>query len=156
MTSLDLAYDQVAASYDRALHRLNSIESRVQALMAFSASFLLTGPALVALAMASVDFTSWWLGAAVGLAVLNLAIGAVIRTQGELKLPEPHGIDTIWLQLQSQEFKEESLLWANIHFEHNRNLVNRKGRWASAMTFLFLAEILGLGIWGLDQLGGLG
>lgn len=153
MTTLDLAYDQIPASYDRALQRLNSVESRVQALMAFSASFLLTGPALVALTMANIDFTSWWLAAAVCLALLNLVVGAVVRTWGEFRLPEPHGVDTIWLQLQTQEFKEESLMWANIHFEYNRRLVNRKGRWAVTMTYLFLVEIFALTIWGLDQLG---
>ena len=156
MTSLDLAYDQIQASYDRAMHRLNSVESRVQVLMAFSATFLLTGPALVALSKANLDFTSWWFGGAIGLAVINLAIGAVVRMRGELQLPQPHTVDTLWLKLQPEEFKEESLIWAHIHFEENRSLVNGKGRWAAAMTLIFLAEILGLAKWGLDQLGWLG
>ena len=45
---VDLAYNLMQSSYDSIMSRLNAVESRIQAVMVFSASFLFTAPVLVA------------------------------------------------------------------------------------------------------------
>ena len=79
------AYDFVRASYDWMMHRLNAVESRIQTLMMFSASFTVTGPVLVALLAEEASLKSGWFVAAVALALLNLLIGAVARAYCGLK-----------------------------------------------------------------------
>ena len=72
MTGVDLAYDLVQSSYEWAVVRLNAVENRIQALMVFSASFVLT-----ATAAADISLTSWWFYLALAMGLLNLVLGTV-------------------------------------------------------------------------------
>lgn len=151
MSGIDLAYELIPATYDWMMQRLNSMENRIQALMVLSASFLLTGPALVALAVEDISFDSWWFYLALTTAIANLAAGAAMRIWGELRLPGPRGVDSGWLSLDDREFKWSSIWWAQRHFEENERIVRWKGRSAICMTVLFLAETLFLTFWGMGQ-----
>lgn len=150
MPALDLAYDLVAASYDWAIQRLDSMESRIQALMVFSASFLLTGPAVVAIAADDVSFTSWWFYLALVTAIGNLATGAFFRIWGEVRLPKPR-IESEWLNIGDDEFKWSTIYWANEHFSQNIRLINWKWKGVVLMTVAFLIETTFLTVWGLQQ-----
>ena len=77
MTSLDLTYEMIPAFYALVVQRLDAVQNRIQSLMVFSGSFLLTGPALAAVASNGISFASYWFYAAVALAVLNIVIGLV-------------------------------------------------------------------------------
>ena len=151
VSGLDLAYDLLPATYDWMIQRLNSMENRIQALMVLSASFLLTGPALVALAVDSISFSSVWFYLALITAFSNLVTGAAMRIWGELKLPGPRGVDSGWLSLDGHEFRWSSIWWAEIHFKENERIVRWKGRSAIVMTVGFLGETLFLTLWGMGQ-----
>ena len=150
---VDRAYDFVRTSYDWAILRLNAVESRIQALMVFSAGFIVTGPALVAIGEEDVSLSSAWFYLALATAGLNLLVGAIARAWGEIKLLGLNHVYRDWLALADWEFKQESVRWAAEHFKDNVKLVNRKGSAAIWMTFAFLAETMFLVVWGLDQLG---
>lgn len=151
MPGIDLAYDLVPATYDWMIQRLTTMENRIQALIILSASFLLTGPALVGLAAESVDFGSWVFWTALLVAIGNLAVGVVARNWGKLDLPGPRSIEGGWLTLSDQEFKMAYIWWANEHFIHNGSLVNRKGLVAVGMSIGFLVETMLLTVWGITQ-----
>lgn len=148
---LDLAYDLLPATYDWTLQRLTTMENRIQALIILSASFLLTGPALVALAADNVSFDSavFWL--ALGVAMLNLAGGVFARQWGKIQLPGPRSVRGGWLELSATDFKREYIRVANEHIGHNLKLVNYKGTVAVWMSGAFLLETLLLVIWGIMQ-----
>ena len=149
------AYDFVRASYDWMVHRLNAVESRIQTLMMFSASFTVTGPVLVALLAEEASLKSGWFVAAVALALLNLLIGAVARAYGGLKLLGVQRIYEEWLERTDWEFKRSAVYWAGSHFERNSDLVNRKSKAVTAMTLAFILEAAFMLVWGLGEAGDL-
>ena len=81
---VERAYDFVRTSYDWAILRLNAVESRIQALMVFSAGFIVTGPALVAVGEEDISLSSVWFYLALATAGLNLLVGAIARAWGEI------------------------------------------------------------------------
>ena len=150
-SGLDLAYELIPATYDWMVQRLNTMEERIQALIVLSAGFLLTGPALVALAADGIRFDSLWFYLALVAATINLATGAGMRSWGKLKLPEPRVIDSEWLSAEAREFKWASIYWAKRHFDENNRLVSVKAFAAVVMTIAFLLETVFLTVWGMGQ-----
>ena len=120
--------------------------------MVFSGSFLLTGPALAAVASNGISFASYWFYAAVALAVLNIVIGLVSASIGLLRLARPHDLDSGWLELDVEEFKRSSIWWANKDLDHNLGLVNAKIKGALVMAGVLAAELALLVIWGVLQI----
>lgn len=148
MPGLDLLYDQIPASYELMLQRLESMEKRLQDLMLFSTSFLLPGPAIVVLALNPASLQSYLFYAATALALLNLVIGTITRFfTDKLLLPQPQLPDSPWARLSENEFKIQSLRFAHFNANKNAELVNSKSKWASRMTVVFLAEIAVLIAW---------
>lgn len=148
MPGLDLLYEQIPASYEQMMQRLESMEKRLQDLMLFSTSFLLPGPAIVVLALNPASLQSYLFYSATALALLNLVIGTITRFfTGKLLLSLPQRPDSPWARLTESEFKAEALLYAHFNGSKNLALVNSKGKWASIMTVVFLAEIAVLVAW---------
>ena len=153
VTGVDLAYGLVQSSYEWAVVRLNAVENRIQVLMVFSASFVLTAPALVAATGNTISLGSYWFYFALGLAVLNLIIGTVTRAFGGIRLLALNKIANEWLSLSSEWFMLYAVEAAAEHFEANLKVVNRKGQTIILMTILFLLETLLLAAWGISQVG---
>ena len=151
MTSLDLTYDLIPASYALVVQRLDAAQNRIQSLMVFSGSFPLTGPALAAVASNDVSFNSAWFYAAVALATLNIVIGLVSISIGTLRLIRPHELDSGWLELDVELFKRSSIQWANRNLDHNLKLVNLKGHIGIGMAGMLIAELALLIAWGVSQ-----
>lgn len=152
MTSLDLNYEMIPAAYAVLVQRLDAAQNRIQSLIVLSGSFLLTGPALAAVASNGVSFASYWFYAAVALAVLNIIMGLVAASVGILRLARPHDLNSGWLELDVEEFKRSSTWWANRDIDHNLRLVNAKVRGALAMAGVLIAELALLVIWGISQI----
>ena len=150
---VDLAYGRIQSSYDWVLSRLNAVEGRIQALMVFSASFILTAPALVAATGSAITLASPVFLLAVGIATLNLIVGTVTRARGLIKLPGIYTDPREWLELSAYWFKFYAVEEATEHFEVNVRTVNGKGKVVIRMTILFLLETACLVIWGLLQIG---
>ena len=151
MPGIDLAYDLLPATYDWMLQRLTTMENRIQALIILSASFLLTGPALVGLAEDNVDFGSWVFWTALAAALGNLAAGLAARNLGRVQLPGPRSLEGGWLALSERDFKREYIRVANEQIAYDLKLVNRKGVVAVLMSGVFLVETLCLTLWGVMQ-----
>ena len=151
MTSLDLTYDLIPASYALVVQRLDAAQNRIQSLMVFSGSFLLTGPALAAVAAREVSFESYWFYAAMAFAAFNVVFGLIVISFGSLHLPRPHDVESEWLKLDVEEFKRSSIWWANKDLDHNVNLVNAKGYSSISMAGILIAELALLIAWGVSQ-----
>lgn len=150
-TSLDLSYDLIPGAYALVVQRLDAVQNRIHSLMVFSGSFLLTGPALAAVADQAVTFQSYWFYAAVALAVFNVVSGLIVTSVGSLHILRPPDVDSEWLKLDVGEFKQTSLWWSNKNLEHNVKLVNRKGHGSIAMTGILILELVLLIAWGVSQ-----
>lgn len=151
MTSLDLTYEMIRDSYTLIVQQLDALENRIHSVMVFSASFLLTGPALAAVTSNGISFNSNWFYAAIALAVVNIAIGLTARNLGTIYLPRIHDVDSGWLELEVEEFKRSSIWWANQNLDHNITLVKSRARASLLMTLVLLAEVALLITWGLIQ-----
>ena len=95
----------------------------------------------------TLSFSSSWFVAAMGLAVLVIFLGSLIRLSGTLSLLDPMVVHNKWLHLSEWEFRQHALYFAGEDFDRNVRLVNRKARGVTAMTVLFFAELLCLFVW---------
>ena len=152
MTSLDLTYEMIPAAYAVLVQRLDAAQNRSQSLIVLSGSFLLTGPALAAVASNGVSFASYWFYAAAALAVFNVVFGLVVTSVGSLAIPRPPDLNSGWLELDVEQYKRASLWWANRDIDHNLRLVNAKVRSALVMAGVLIAELALLVIWGISQI----
>ena len=151
MTGLDLTYEMIPAAYALVVQRLDAAQNRIQSLMVFSGSFLLTGPALAAVAARQVSFDSYWFYAAMAIAAFNVVFGLIVISFGSLHLPRPHDVESEWLKLDVEEFKRSSIWWANKDLDHNIKLVNAKGYSSISMAGILIAELALLIAWGVSQ-----
>ncbi len=151
LPGINLAYELVQNSYDRAVTRLNAVEGRIQAVMVFSASFVATAPVLVAASGNTISLNSIWFYIALGLAILNLIAGTIMRAMGEITLPGLNRVRAEWLVLTEAEFKLEAIRWGAEHFDKNVKTINRKGHAVILMTIVFLGQTLFLVFWGWSQ-----
>ena len=135
------------------MRRLNAVEGRIQALMMFSVSLGVTVPILVASLVEGVSFQSALFVLGLAAALLNLVIGTVARTWGQVTLLNLQAVCAEWLHLPEWEFKRRAVYWAGQHFQHNTHVVNKKGRTVLLMTIAFLVEAVFMSAWGLSEAG---
>ena len=113
--SAGLAYEFVAPSYDWIQRRFESVERRIQAFLAFTATLTLGVPALVIAFDKSADFSSVWFIAAMVAAVLNLASGIAAKFIGGnsgIWFLSPDNLYEGWLHYTELEFKRNAIYWA--------------------------------------------
>ena len=144
---VDLAYGLMQSSYDSIMNRLNAVESRIQAVMVFSASFFFTAPILVTTSESDITLNSAIFYLAGLAALLNLIIGTLTRAFGKLKLARVYGDVQEWFDLPEYWFKVYAVEEAATHYRINVKTVNRKGNIAIAMTGVFIVEIVFLASW---------
>lgn len=152
--ALDLAYAFVLPSYEWALKRYEAVESRLNQLL-LVATGLITGIPAVAKALDSnLSLQSPWFYAAAVLAAGIALVGAWVKAAGELGLWDP-GVfaDPSWRALSRERVQKWAVHYASAHFDQNVTLVNRKGRIATVLTFLFLVEAACLALWLTFALG---
>lgn len=149
---VDLAYNLMQNSYDLAVSRLNAVENRIQAVMVFSASFIVTVPVLIAATGNTIALATPLFYVAATIAGTNLLIGTLTRALGEVKLPRIYLNPREWLGLHAYWFKFYAVEDATQHFKDNLRTVNRNGLVAIIMTGLFLAETVLLAVWGFSQI----
>ncbi len=151
LPSLGLAFGMVQSSYDSVVSRLNAVESRIQAVMVFSASFFFTAPLLVAASEANLTLNSPFFYTAGALALLNLAVGTATRALGTISYLGLNEVRDYWLVLTEDDFRLEAVRWAALHYERNLRTVNCKGLIGIGMTAAFMLEAILLIYWGLVQ-----
>ena len=143
-SSVDLAYDIAVASYDAAVKRLDSIDSRIQTLLAFAVS----ASAVVFSATAGrIPFHSLWFYGALTFLLASVSFGIYARWYGDIWLLKPNVFYERWLNKDSDTFKRDLIYWAGCDFIDNMNLVDRKWRLSIAVILFFSLEVACLAVW---------
>lgn len=144
---VNIAYDLVERSYKVMLERLEAVEGRIQGLQTLVVTFTLAVPIFSAGIARVTDFSSSRFIAALVAFIVAVICGVVGRAWGSVTLVNPKVIYEKWLHYPEWEFKKTALYWAGEHYEANALLVNRKGYFLTAMSALFVVEVLLLLSW---------
>lgn len=127
--SIDLAYPIAVASYDAVSKRLDSLDGRLQSIIAFATVVFV---AVVSMANANkISFDSWWFYSAVVVYVVAACIGTFARLYGSAQALDPKLLFNEWLFKQEIEFKKDMIYFAGEAFDHNNTLAN--GKWQAAV-----------------------
>jgi hypothetical protein len=146
--AVEEAYAFVLPSYQWAITRLESVDSRIQTLQAFILTVSTAVPAFVTTTLGKASLSSRWLVSALVIAGAAVLIGLVGRATGGIRVASPESLYTgKWLKKAVWEFKKDILYFAGKDFEANRKLVNWKGNLVTAMTWLFVVEVVLILMW---------
>jgi hypothetical protein len=137
----------VIPSYQFMLSRLEAVDSRLHTLVAFVATVTLAIPTIGRALNSTASFTSAFFLLAIGLALLAIALGVVVRVRGAILLPDPLACYNEWHHLSKWEFQRDALYFAGQHYHANRDLIHRKAKGVFAMSLIFLAELACLLLW---------
>ena len=144
--SVSLAYEIALNSYDVLIKRIDSIDGRLQTVLAFFASS--TVAVLGVVAGRRLAFHSKWFYAAVGLMMLAVILTTVARLDGAVKVLDPSKLDTDeWLAKSEWEFKNLIIQAAGRAFITNNRLITRKWWSAIGVIVIFSLGALCLAVW---------
>lgn len=141
---VDLAYPLALESYEWAAKRFDTLDSRIQTILGLGISLTLAVP--IALSALKLSINGRWFVAAAVLFVLALSLGTYARLMGKLTVITPEMLYQKWLHLSDWEFKKNLIFFAGEHFNKNRNLLEKRHRFAAAATFIFFLEVLALAV----------
>ena len=157
--SLSLAYEFVKPSYDWALHRITSVEQRIDGILGLAGAITVAIPLGVA-ALGRVQamplntiFNSQAAnitgGCALATFVIAFILGIIARQWGSLYLARLGDFDKEgWLDYERNKFHREMILLAGEDLEHNIELVGTRSTLANVMCGVLVLELfLGLA-WG--------
>jgi hypothetical protein len=146
--SVDLAYPLAVASYDWAQKRFDSVDGRIQTLIAFITTITFGVPLLASsITGQKANFQSKWYIAALLVFVVSIGFGIFGRLKGELTLLSPKHLYEKWLGHSDCEFKKSLIGWAGDHFEKNRSEINSKWFYAKLSSSAFMLECVLLLVW---------
>src|SRR5689334_12408538 len=89
--SMGLAYNIAVGSYDVLIKRLDSMDTRLQTMLALFASVTAAVPTIVA--NRGLSFNSYWFYAAIGAMALATFTTAITRLAGEVQVLDPHKLN---------------------------------------------------------------
>lgn len=137
----------VLPSYQWMLQRIESADSRLQAVVTFIATTTFAFPALAATIRDDITFSGHWFILAMVCAAVAIVTGIVARIRGGVKLVNPDRLYNNWLDYSPWEFRKNALYWAGQDFRTNAVLIGRKALMVTIITGLFIAEMLFLLLW---------
>jgi len=144
--SVDLAYQIAIGSYDALVKRLDSIDGRLQTMLALFATVTATVPVIGA--NRGLHFRSYWFYAAVSAMVVATLVTATARLAGRVELLDPNKLNAdYWLKYSEWEFKSLIIQYAGKAFTANKTLINRKWLCAFLVTVTFFLGAACLALW---------
>ena len=143
--SVDLAYPIAVASYEVAAKRLDTVDGRLQTILAFIVTVSLAVPSVAG--GRGLPFGSAWFYTAVGVFLAAVALGTYARLAGKLRVLKPSNLYEGWLDLPEWTFKKDMIYFAGEDFVKNLRLVNFKWKCSVVVTILFVAEAVCLAAW---------
>jgi hypothetical protein len=144
--SVDLAYQIAVGSYDALVKRVDSIDGRLQTMLALFATVTATVPVIGA--ARGLSFHSGWFYAAVSSMVIATLVTAAARLAGHVDLIDPNKLNAdYWLKYSEWEFKSIIIQYAGKAFTVNKNLVDRKWLCALLVTVTFFLGAACLSLW---------
>ena len=146
--SIPLAYEFVRPSYEWLAARLDKIEDKSRALLAFGATATFGVPVLAhsLLDASLVNVRSYWFLAALALFVVAMLLGLIIHIWGSLIIPDIKGMYEQTSYSES-EFKHVAVYFAGEAFYSNRSLVNKKGVIVNVIAGALCIETVCLLVW---------
>jgi hypothetical protein len=131
--SVNLAYEIAVDSYDVLAKRLDSIDGRLQTMLALFASA--TVAVLAIAANRNLHFHSRWFYAAIGAMALAVTVTIIARLYGTIDVLDPSKLNTDkWLQCTEWEFKNLVIQAGALAFANNKRLIDVK--WALALIVI--------------------
>ena len=148
--SVDLAYEIAVDSYDALVKRLDSIDGRLQTMLAIFATVTATVPIIGA--NRGLHFRSYWFYAAVSAMVFATLLTAAARLAGHVQLLDPNKLNAdFWLKYSEWEFKSLIIQYAGKAFTANKKLIDRKWLCALLVTVTFFLGAACLTLWVADN-----
>ena len=146
--SVDLAYELAVKSYDLAVSRADSMDSKIQSLISLSCALTFAIP--IAARSLGLDMNSRWFAAILltfGATVLVGILGRFFLYKATLHVTDPGKLYQNNLHQSEWEFKKDFIYYAGSSFEKNTRLVD--GRWwcAILMSFLLAVEAFWMAAW---------
>lgn len=143
--SVELAHPIAVASYDVALKRLDSIDGRLQTILAFVTAISAAVPTIAG--ARGVTFRSFWFYASASFFLVIVVLGIYARLAGNVLVLNPSMLFDDWLDKPTWEFKKDFISFAGDAFDHNIALVDLKWRHSVTITILFSAQAVCLAAW---------
>src|SRR2546421_1402277 len=144
--SIDLAYNIAVNSYDALVKRVDSIDGRLQTMLALFASVTATIPVIGA--QRGLSFHSDWFQLAIAAMVAATIVTAIARLGGKVELLDPNKLNTNeWLRCSEWEFKNLVIQYAGQAFTANKRLVSRKWLCTILVTITFFLGAVCLALW---------
>ncbi len=147
--AVGLAYQIAVASYDSAVKRLDTIDGRIQTILAFVVSITVAVPSIGG--ARGLHFSSVWFILAMMFTVAGIVIGIVARLKSTIQLLSPTRFVEGWLHFSEWEFQKNLIYCAGEDFKTNTTQLQRKWNYMVAVIILFLCEALCLLVWVLSR-----
>lgn len=147
--SVNLAYQFALESYEIARKRLDEADDRLESMITFIGTVTIAVPT-VAVALSKVskpDFQSLLFGVGIIAWITAIVLGVCGRATGHLEIVSPLKLHSKWLHYSEWEFKQNMIYEAGQAFEKNRTVINKKGKFLTWMSWLFVAGAVALFAW---------
>jgi len=142
---VELAYPIAVGSYDVAIKRMDSIDGRLQTILAF---VLTASVAFITFAKdKDFRFDSAWFVSGICFLVASIIVGISARLYGAVRLLRPMHLWQTWLTDDEWTFKKDLIHDAAIDFDANMRLANLKWKCSVMIMILFVLEALCLTVW---------
>ncbi len=147
--SVELAYPLAVASYESASKRLDSVDGRLQTILAFIVTVSVAIPSIAS--GRGIPFQSYWFYASFFFFVSGIGVGIWARLYGNVRLITPTNLFQDWLRDSKWQFQKDMIYHAGQDFDANMKLVNQKWRCSVAVTLLFVLQAVCQTVWVLGS-----
>jgi hypothetical protein len=143
--SVDVAYDIAVASFDSVAKRLDTLDGRIQTMLAFALTAILAVPTLGK--ARDLPLTSRWFQGAMVAVFIAISISVHARLTGKVKMLSPTQLWDGWLHLSEWQFKKDFIFFAAKAYKANTALLNRKWRLSVLSMLIFALALILLVVW---------
>lgn len=144
---IPLAYDFVRPSLEFMQKRLETMETRIRALLTLMATITLAVPAFVTSTRTPAAFSHPLFWVALALAGLGLTLGIYSQLHAEIRWPSPHKLFRKTLRYGGLQFQAYMLQRAGEAFIANKTEVERLSRIANLIGLLLIGEVVVFALW---------
>lgn len=143
--SVELAYPIAVNAYEVALKRLDTMDGRLQTIIAFAVSVY--GGFVSFASSSKIPFDSCWFVVATLSCVLAAGYGIYGRLAGDVRMLKPSNLYKGWLVNEKWEFQKDLIYCAGKAFDENMTLVTKKWQISVHVTILLVCEVAALTVW---------
>lgn len=143
--SVELAYPIAVAAYEVALKRLDTMDGRLQTIVAFVVSVF--GGFVSFATTSGLHFRSWLFALATLLCIAATALGIFARLHGKVLMLVPSNLYSEWLTDDHWTFKKDMIYRSGLAFDENMDLVTWKWKISVFVTVFLALEVAALTAW---------